>query len=267
MNIKLTALAAAGLATAAVAAAVPVFASHSGTKAEASAASSDAKVDASAVRSVLKPGQTLKAGQYLRSPDGRYKLAMQSDGNLVVYRGSKSIWSSHTWVKGSAATMRTNGDLAVAKGTRTYWRSHTDGDKGAYLSLQNDGNAVVYKGRTALWSSYQWISTLSNGVTLYPYQKVVSQNRAYQLRQEPNGDLALYRYGKLQWHTRTSGHPGAYTVMQTDGNLVVYSKAKKALWSTHTWRKGTWLAVQNDGNVVVYTGHMQALWDRYHGKR
>ncbi|RFU40040.1 hypothetical protein DZF91_19195 [Actinomadura logoneensis] len=264
MKIKLTALAAAGLATAAVAAAVPVFAS-SDSKVQATAADSGAKADASAVRSVLKPGQTLKAGQYLRSTDGRYKLVMQADGNLVVYKGSKSIWSSHTWVKGSAATMRTNGDLAVAKGTHTYWRSHTDGNKGAYLTLRNDGNAVVYKGKT-LWSSYQWISTLSNGVTLYPYQKVVSQNFAYQLRQEPNGDLVLYRNGKLQWHTRTSGNPGAYTVMQTDGNLVVYSKSKKALWSTHTWRKNTWLAVQNDGNIVVYTGHMQALWDRYNGK-
>lgn len=260
MKIKLAAVAAATLATAAIGAAVPAFAGQSGEQGQP-------RVEAAAVRSVLKPGQTLKAGQYLRSSNGRYKLVMQSDGNLVVYKGSSNIWSSHTWVKGSAVTMRTDGDLVVAKGSHRYWNSHTAGHSGAYLYLQNDGNAVVYKGKTALWSSYQWISTLSNGVTLYPYQKVVSQNRAYQLRQEPNGDLALYRYGKLAWHTRTSGHPGAYTVMQTDGNLVVYSKSKKALWSTHTWHKSTWLAVQNDGNVVVYTGHMQALWDRYHGKR
>ncbi|MEV5571760.1 hypothetical protein AB0L06_17045 [Spirillospora sp. NPDC052269] len=259
MKIKLTALAAATLATAAVTSAVPAFAE-----------SAQPRVEASAVRSVLKSGQTLKAGQYLRSPNGGYKLAMQADGNLVVYRGSKAIWNSHTWVKGSVATMRTDGDLVVAKGSHRYWSSHTSGRPGAhgaYLTMQNDGNAVVYTGKTPLWSSYHWISTLSSGVTLYQYQTVRSQNGAWQLRMQPNGDLALYRYGKFAWHTGTSGNNGAYTVMQGDGNLVVYSKSKKALWSTHTWRKPTWLAVQNDGNVVVYTSGMKPLWDRYHGKR
>ncbi|MCP2337595.1 hypothetical protein [Actinomadura rupiterrae] len=255
MKIKLTALAAAALAaTAATAATVPAFA----------AAPAQPRTEAAAARSVLKSGQTLKAGQSLRSANGRYKLVMQSDGNLVVYRGSSSIWSSHTWVKGSSATMRTDGDLVVGKGSHRYFSSHTAGHKGAYLYLQNDGNAVVYKSRTALWSSYQWISTLSNGVTLYPYQKVVSQNRLWQLRQEPSGDLALYYNGKLRWHTGTAGHKNAATTMQTDGNLVVRAGGK-AIWSTHTWHKNTWLAVQNDGNIVVYTGHMQALWDRYHG--
>ncbi|MBW8485330.1 hypothetical protein [Actinomadura parmotrematis] len=256
MKIKLIVGAAAALAAAGAAAvAVPSLAAPSTATPVAAA---------QATSSVLKSGQTLKAGRSLHSPDGRYKLIMQTDGNLVVYKKSKAIWSSHTWVKGSSATMRTNGDLVVAKGSHQYWRSHTDGDKGAYLKLQNDGNAVVYKGKTALWSSYQWISTLSNGVTLYPYQKVVSQNGAWQLRQEPGGDLALYSGGKLRWHTGTSGHKGATTTMQADGNLVVRAGGK-ALWSTHTWHKSTWLAVQNDGNVVVYTGHMQALWDRYHG--
>ncbi|MFC4912022.1 hypothetical protein [Actinomadura gamaensis] len=266
MKMKLTVLAAGTLAAAVTGGVTAAFATTSGTAAPVSAARpAPDGVDAAAVRSALKPGRTLKAGQYLRSSNGRYKLVMQADGNLVVYRGSSSIWSSHTWVKGSSATMRTDGDLVVAKGSHRYWNSHTAGHKGAYLSLQNDGNAVVYQGRTALWSSYQWISTLPSGVTLYPYQKVISQNRAWQLRQEPDGDLALYRYGKRAWHTGTSGHKGAYTVMQADGNLVVYSKGK-AIWSTHTWRKPTWLAVQNDGNVVVYTTGMKALWDRYHGK-
>ncbi|MFC4913737.1 hypothetical protein [Actinomadura gamaensis] len=255
MKFTLAAFAAATLAaTAATAVSAPAFA----------APSAQPRTEAAAARSVLKPGQTLKAGQALRSPNGRYKLVMQSDGNLVVYRGHSSIWSSHTWVKGSSATMRTDGDLVVGKGGRKYFRTHTDGHKGAYLYLGNDGGAVVRKGRTSLWSSYQWISTLSNGVTLYPYQKVVSQNYVWRLRQEPNGDLALYYYNKLAWHTGTSGHNNATTTMQTDGNLVVRAGGK-ALWSTRTWHKNTWLAVQNDGNVVVYTGHMQALWDRYHG--
>ncbi|MFC5182522.1 hypothetical protein [Actinomadura harenae] len=255
MKIKLTALAAATLAAAAVTSAVPAFAE-----------TAQPRVEATAVSSVLKSGQTLKAGQYLRSPNARYKLLMQADGNLVVYKGSSSIWSSHTWVKGSVVTMRKDGALAITKGTKTLWNNHSWGHTNAFLSLQNDGNAVVYQGKTPLWSTYQWISTLPSGMTLYPYQKVVSQNGVYQLRQEPSGDLALYRSGKLAWHTRTSGHKGAYTVMQADGNLVVYLKGK-ALWSTHTWRKPNWLAVQNDGNVVVYTAGMKALWDRYHGKR
>lgn len=64
--------------------------------------------------------------QYLRSPDGRYSMKMQTDGNLVVY----------------------------APGHKALWQSNTDGNPGAYLLIQTDGNIVVYSSAgKALWYS------------------------------------------------------------------------------------------------------------------
>jgi cell wall-associated NlpC family hydrolase len=49
---------------------------------------------------------------------------MQCDGNLVIYRNGKPLWSSKT-----------------------------AGQPGAVLSVQNDGNVVIYRSGKALWST------------------------------------------------------------------------------------------------------------------
>src|SRR5688500_13394482 len=52
---------------------------------------------ASAASSVLGAGQTLGSGQSLWSPNGAYELAMQGDGNLVLYGPGRTVhWSSRT---------------------------------------------------------------------------------------------------------------------------------------------------------------------------
>jgi hypothetical protein len=72
----------------------------------------------------LLAGQTLRAGQTLASPNGRYRLQQQNDGNLVVKHNGKGVWSTKT-----------------------------HGNPGARLIVQDDGNVVVYSatGR-ALWA-------------------------------------------------------------------------------------------------------------------
>jgi hypothetical protein len=50
--------------------------------------------DAAAGSSVLMPGETLYAGQSLI--DGPYTMAMQADGNFVLYNGNQPLWQSGT---------------------------------------------------------------------------------------------------------------------------------------------------------------------------
>ncbi|NDC22198.1 hypothetical protein EBZ57_02395, partial [bacterium] len=60
--------------------------------------------------------KTMQSGDYLVSPDFRYKLDMQYDGNLVLYAADGSaLWSSMTY-----------------------------NNPGAYAVMQNDGNLVIY---------------------------------------------------------------------------------------------------------------------------
>ena len=75
----------------------------------------------------LVVGQSMSAGQRLDSANGSYRFVFQTDSNLVVRRVSDSA---------------------------ALWASGTNGQGGSRLTLQNDGNLVLYtSSNAALWSS------------------------------------------------------------------------------------------------------------------
>ena len=105
---------------------------------------------------------TLNPGDAIYSPDRRYKLILQTDGNLVEYdSASNALWAAGTYHKGSiAAVMQDDGNLVVygpnnADGSlNPIWSSRTDGHRGAALRVQNDGNMVIYDASgKPLWAS------------------------------------------------------------------------------------------------------------------
>ena len=127
---------------------------------------------------VLAAGWTLNAGQAIWSPERRYHLIMQGDGNLVFSRASDGKVRWHTNTGGLAPnatklTMQSDGNAVVqytpppiprAKGeivlgkltptpVYTVWRSDTAGNPGAYVAPLDDGNLVVYASSgKVLWS-------------------------------------------------------------------------------------------------------------------
>ena len=88
----------------------------------------------------------LSAGASVSSPDKRYMLVMQGDGNLVLYQGSHPLWASKTVGKGGTmAAMQTDGNLVIYNNDYgPVWASRTPGQSNAQLVVQNDGNAVIY---------------------------------------------------------------------------------------------------------------------------
>ncbi|SDV10522.1 hypothetical protein SAMN04490183_5018 [Pseudomonas corrugata] len=44
---------------------------------------------------ILPPNQTMSAGQYLQSPNGRFRLVLQADGNLVIKDGETIVWTAN----------------------------------------------------------------------------------------------------------------------------------------------------------------------------
>lgn len=101
----------------------------------------------------LAPGQVLGTNQTLSSCDRRFTLAMQSDGNLVLYQGGTALWATMTFAANAIAVMQGDGNLVVYAGGVPLWHAHTYGNPGARLVLQDDGNAVVYSAGQALWST------------------------------------------------------------------------------------------------------------------
>lgn len=122
----------------------------------------------------LLSGQALTPGQSLVSrPSGKYELAMQGDGNVVLYNRDPAardhaLWDTTTdhgrghtcW--GARATMQADGNFVVYNvAGKACWATGTNGHAGAALYLQDDGNLVMYskgiapnaQGRGAIWSS------------------------------------------------------------------------------------------------------------------
>jgi hypothetical protein len=97
----------------------------------------------------LFDGQNVIAGQYL--------LAMQTDGNLVVYiRGGRPLWSTGTFGRpGDWLIMQSDGNLVIYD-VQGYaiWASGTPGHPGGFAVMQTDANFVVYSSSDQpLWAS------------------------------------------------------------------------------------------------------------------
>ncbi|MBS2554694.1 lectin [Catenulispora sp. NL8] len=104
----------------------------------------------------MTANQQLTANQSTPSCDGRFKLILQGDGNLVLYEGSTALWASGTAGKASAnAIMQGDGNFVIYDtGGSPLWSSGTAGNSGAYLTVQNDGNTVIFSsGGATLWST------------------------------------------------------------------------------------------------------------------
>jgi hypothetical protein len=116
--------------------------------------------------SELAAGQSLRAGEKLTSPNGRFMLFMQTDGNLVLYDESITVanayWATGTWAMDPAyrpnrADMQNDGHLVLYNDANVpAWGSGVWGAQyaGSRLVLQDDGNLVIYQpNNNPIWAS------------------------------------------------------------------------------------------------------------------
>jgi hypothetical protein len=95
----------------------------------------------------LNPGQQITTGTQIASPDGKFVLQMQSDGNLVLRTpGNIPIGDTHTaGHDGTIAVMQADGNFVLrAPGNIPVWASGTDGHPDTVLQVQDDGGVVLY---------------------------------------------------------------------------------------------------------------------------
>jgi hypothetical protein len=107
----------------------------------------------------LQAGQNLTTGQELVSSNGKARLVLQSDGNLVLRRvdTGAALWASNTVGKPMALVrMQADGNVAgySTDGSVFYWDTKTAYNPGASLVLRDDGNLVVVAANGAqLWAT------------------------------------------------------------------------------------------------------------------
>jgi hypothetical protein len=95
---------------------------------------------------LLNPGEGLRVGDSITSEDNSCRLILQADGNLVEYRGATAVWASNTTgLPSYCLTMQPDGNLVLYDVKRNpIWASNTSGNDGVGMILQNDGNMVIY---------------------------------------------------------------------------------------------------------------------------
>jgi hypothetical protein len=108
--------------------------------------------------SILGPYESLYADEWRTSPDGRYKLYFQSDGNLTLTRDDSVIWATGPSGPGGRVDMQGDGNLVVLDETlNAVWTSNTWGYPGAHLEVSDAGGAIVLSpSHEPLWSTNTW---------------------------------------------------------------------------------------------------------------
>lgn len=188
----------------------------------------------------LQPGERLLAGESLTSADGRYELAYQSDGNLVLYDGATGValwWTGTVSEAPGEAVMQGDGNFVVynADGTPLWW-SGTVGYDNAEVVVQGDANVVVYApGAIPVWwsaGSNPNVAVLTgqvfNAISGEPIAgAVVSLNGGYQTTTDAFGRysvVGLPNYGNYNFrYVSAGGYESSYEfVIATFENVYLF---------------------------------------------
>jgi len=104
--------------------------------------------------------------------------------------------------------------------------------------------------------------TLTEGQKLGKGDSLTSNNGAYTLTLQEDGNLVLAARGEAVWATGTNGQDVQRAEVQTDGNFVLYT-GDKPIWHTDTkGKKNAKLVLQDDRNLVLYAADGPAWTSR-----
>jgi hypothetical protein len=234
----------------------------------------------------LTANQTLYPNEYLSSPDLRYTLILQGDGNLVLYgQNRQALWASNTsGLPVAVATLQGDGNLVLSNGTGgVIWASNSFGHVGAWLNVEDDGDVAIYApGGPHFDPNPQWWSTgttvgpagvtdaqsdrLASNAVLAPNTYLRSANNQYIAVMQGDGNLVVYRANWFAvWASNTNNAPGSHLVMQLNGDLDIVGPTGSTVWSSNTSRllalaTGSNLRMQSNGHLVITDPYGVPLW-------
>jgi len=211
--------------------------------------------------------ETYQRGMFCLS-SGTDVFAFQTDGNLVWYIAGVAQWNSGTAGTGQTLALQGDGNVVVyaANGKAVYASSwgynqavFTTSDQSKSLTIALEGDHVhsvthridvspTVTGGSAL-NGLQWqeVGPVTNcSYTINP----VGVRHAFNVRTPPRSVSPGQFCWSNDWGT---------LVFQTDGNFVEYASGR-ARWNSGTYGRGAHLAFQSDGNIVVYNAAGAPIW-------
>lgn len=158
-------------------------------------------------------------------------IAMQTDGNLVIYdNASRPLWSTNTWGRACSyqscvAVYQAEGNLVLYQNGQWYWAAQVI-QPNSILSLSTRAPYVKITSNGALfWTSDSAATVDAGGLKLSGGQ--VLRTSSVQLAMQNDGNFVVYDLAWTPlWASNTAGRycPGnsCIAIFQGDGNLVLY---------------------------------------------
>ena len=112
--------------------------------------------DSATGNNTIEEGQQLNANEYIASENGRYRLYLQGDGNIVLrdQETGASLWSSGTHGQnGTRLVMQNDGNFVLYTSSgNAVWASDTNGTGASRVVINNDGSLAIYSGNEPVWA-------------------------------------------------------------------------------------------------------------------
>ena len=106
------------------------------------------------VSNIIRVNECLPSNHELISLNGKYRLVMEDDGNLVIFEAVKPIWKTHSHRSDADRFCLQDNQWTLCRGRQTIVLYCQQMDQIAYAILQDDGNFVAYSAAgVAVWST------------------------------------------------------------------------------------------------------------------
>lgn len=148
----------------------------------------------------IRAGEILTPGGYVASPNRRYGLSLQGDGNLVLSKhlpdgSAPPLWDSRTGGRRvDVCILQQDGNLELFDPYgKLVWSSSTQGHPGSRLVVRDDGNVVILSANDAVVWSTGTQETVIHWKALVPLTQAVTYFRDVQFEAMD----ALFASGRL----------------------------------------------------------------------
>jgi hypothetical protein len=203
-------------------------------------------------------GEGLRPDQSVRSCNEKATLALQTDGNVVLYNDVGASWvAPNTLGRGTALLqIQHDGNLVAYNGAlQPLWASNTGGNPGAWVAIQVDCNMVIYRGPYPEHNGVLWATgTSCSPGAISPVTGPVSVSKPPALNCNwPALPTWIFCQHRTDLHRVDAGVAGADDTFAWDANLANNADAGKPVYATAPGR------VVNYGGSVAPGGSSGAV--------
>ncbi len=218
---------------------------------------------------ILRAGQSLRAGQELKSDNGQFTLVMQNDGNLVLYTPTGPVWDTGTWrlqpaLRPNRLDFQNDGNIVLYNSVNYVgWSPNIHGKGGDRLVVQDDRNVVVYApdGR-AVWHTDTWIR---DAVPNTPRELSYSEESEVGWAKKLRTDVKLFRDGTMMATTKADcGAP--FSGLRGRVLVVAIDAQGRVIWASKTLSAQTACALFDPSCPSSTTTQFQEKWPELIGQ-